>query len=215
MPVAACTAQAPATSQAEVRAAVERSAAAQRSAAALMRTSIARQRAAVVAAVGAVAAQRAAIRLQPTPPPRETDGWSAEATTAADCPPMDTEELESVLKEAADKEGLTPDLLRAVVERESGFCPCAVSPKGALGLMQLMPETAELLGVRDAFDPKQNVESGAKFLAGLLERYGGELPLALAAYNAGPGKVDERRKVPEIPETKAFVARVLASLGRM
>ena len=211
---AACAAQDPAAYRAQVKAAVELSVAAQRSATSQMRGAVAQQRASLMAAVASIAAQRAAVRAQQKPMPLEVAAWLPMPTTAADCPPMATEELEAVLAAAAEKEGITPDLLRAVVERESGFCPCAVSPKGALGLMQLMPETADLYGVSDAFDPKQNVESGAKFLARLLDRYHGELPLALAAYNAGPGKVDVNRTVPDIPETKAFVSRVLESLRR-
>jgi soluble lytic murein transglycosylase-like protein len=99
-----------------------------------------------------------------------------------------------------------------VIRKESAFYPCAVSPKGALGLMQLMPATAEMLGVTDPFDPKQNVDAGAKFLKQLIEKYAGDLPLALSAYNAGPARVDTARGVPDIAETKNYVADILSSI---
>ena len=88
------------------------------------------------------------------------------------CDAISSEEISSLAREAAEKEGLTPDLLRAVIGKESAFRPCAVSPKGAMGLMQLMPDTARRLGVTNPFDPRQNVAAGSKFLRTLLDRYG-------------------------------------------
>jgi soluble lytic murein transglycosylase-like protein len=112
---------------------------------------------------------------------------------------------------AAKRHELDPALLSAVVGQESGFQPRAVSGAGAMGLMQLMPETARALGVRDPFDPAQNVDGGAKYLRGLIDRYRGRLDLALAAYNAGPGAVDRFGAVPPYPETQAYVKNILAT----
>jgi soluble lytic murein transglycosylase-like protein len=106
-----------------------------------------------------------------------------------------------------------PKLLRAVMERESGFHPCAVSPKGAKGLMQLMPDTAAQLGVKDPFDPKENVDAGAHYLKQMLDRYKGDLSQALGAYNAGPAAVDQAGGVPDIPETLDYVKSILQKLA--
>lgn len=95
------------------------------------------------------------------------------------------------------------------MRQESGFNPCAVSSKGALGLMQLMPATAHYLGVRNPFDPKQNLESGARYLSELLQRYGGDVKRALSAYNAGPSVADKYQSVPPIPETQNYVESIL------
>jgi len=116
-----------------------------------------------------------------------------------------------LIESVAGREQLSPALLRAVIQAESGGRPCAVSEKGALGMMQLMPATAEELGVSDPFDPAGNVAAGARFLKQLLERYGGNLMLALSAYNAGPARVDRAGEIPEIAETKAYLDRVLSA----
>ena len=99
--------------------------------------------------------------------------------------------------------------LRAIAHVESGFDPGAVSPKGALGVMQLMPETAAAYEVTDATDANQSIQAGARHLAWLMQRYGGDLPKVAAAYNAGPGAVDEYQGVPPFAETRAYVERVL------
>jgi soluble lytic murein transglycosylase-like protein len=137
-----------------------------------------------------------------------------EATLApeAECDPIAEVELTPMIDAAAQTHSVEPKLLRAVMERESAFRPCAVSAKGAQGLMQLMPDTAGQLGVDDAFDPRQNIEGGAKFLKQLLDKYKGDLPLALGAYNAGPGTVDQAGKVPDIPETRDYVAAILKKM---
>jgi soluble lytic murein transglycosylase-like protein len=108
---------------------------------------------------------------------------------------------------AADKYGLPRQLVRSVMAAESGFQPQAVSPKGAIGLMQLMPGTAAQLGV-DPFDPAQNVDAGTRYLRDLLEKYNGGLRHALAAYNAGPGAVDRYNGVPPYRETVNYVFRI-------
>jgi soluble lytic murein transglycosylase-like protein len=115
----------------------------------------------------------------------------------------------SLVAAAARRHGLDPALVLAVVSVESGFRPEAVSPKGAQGLMQLMPRTAASLGVEDAFDPEQNVDAGVRHLEALVRQYGGDLTRALAAYNAGQGAVARYGGVPPYRETRAYVRRVL------
>ncbi len=114
-----------------------------------------------------------------------------------------------LIREIADRYDVEYALVKAVIRAESGFDHRAISPKGALGLMQLMPATAALHGVRNAFHPQDNVEGGVRHLRMLLDRYGGNLPLALAAYNAGAGRVEDAGGVPAIPETREYVERVL------
>lgn len=118
-----------------------------------------------------------------------------------------------MIKEAAAREKIKEDLVRAVIERESAFRPCAVSPKGAQGLMQLMPGTAAELGVTDVFDPKQNIDGGTRYLKQLLDRYEGKTELALAAYNAGPARVDKAGGVPAIEETRAYILNIMSKFA--
>lgn len=125
---------------------------------------------------------------------------------------MDEARLEPLIAKASADNALTPDLLRAVIRRESAGRPCAVSRAGAMGLMQLMPGTAADLKVANPFDPQQNISAGGRFLRLMLDRYGGDLSLALGAYNAGPGRVDAAGGIPDIAETKDYVANIL---GRM
>ena len=110
--------------------------------------------------------------------------------------------------------GIDPDLIKSVAYVESALDPSAVSPKGAMGLMQLMPATAESYGVRNPFDPHENLLAGARHLQGLLDEFGGDLTLALAAYNAGAGAVYRYRGVPAYAETQAYVKKVRSKLGR-
>ncbi len=116
--------------------------------------------------------------------------------------------LEPLFEEVARAEGLDPALLKAVARVESGFNPRAVSRKGALGLMQLMPETARMVRVRDPFDPRENLYGAARFLKRLLREFG-DLRLALAAYHAGPEVVRRYRGLPPYPETRRYVKLVL------
>jgi soluble lytic murein transglycosylase-like protein len=118
-------------------------------------------------------------------------------------------DLTALATAAARRHKLDPDLVLALVQVESAFRPNAVSPKGAQGLTQLMPATARELGVKDAFDPAQNLDGGARYLRQLLTRYGGDVKRALAAYNAGPGAVDRHQGVPPFRETRQYVRRVL------
>jgi soluble lytic murein transglycosylase-like protein len=110
--------------------------------------------------------------------------------------------------DVATQDGLDPALVLAVVEAESGQAEGAVSPKGAIGLMQLLPETAAEVGFPDPADPASNLEAGCKYLSALLSSFGGDVELALAAYNAGPGAVRHWGTVPPYRETKQFIARV-------
>jgi soluble lytic murein transglycosylase-like protein len=117
--------------------------------------------------------------------------------------------LNQVVNSASATYHLDPDLVNSVIHAESGFNSHAVSPKGARGLMQLMPDTASQLGVNDAFDPQANVTGGSRYLRELLERYNFDLVKALAAYNAGPQRVEQYRGVPPFRETRAYVARIV------
>jgi soluble lytic murein transglycosylase-like protein len=122
-------------------------------------------------------------------------------------------DLDDWIMENAVKHGLPSSLIRAVIKAESGFNRHAVSPKGAQGLMQLMPETSDKMGVRDAFDRKQNISGGSAYLKEMLDRFH-NLTLALAAYNAGPEKVVAYNGVPPYAETKGYIARVYRLYNR-
>jgi len=134
----------------------------------------------------------------------KTDGSNSEATPTT-VPP---ERLERIVRDASARHNLDPALVKAVIGVESNWNPSAVSRKGALGLMQLIPTTAGQLGVGNAFDPAQNIEGGTSYLRSLLDRYHGDLELSLAAYNAGPGAVERSGGIPNIPETRSYVQRV-------
>ena len=117
------------------------------------------------------------------------------------------------VREAAERHGVPESLITAVIRVESGFNAQAVSRKGARGLMQLMPGTASMLGVRDSFDPRQNIDGGVRHLRGLIDRFGSDLKLALAAYNAGEQAVVNYRGIPPYPETRDYVTKVLGLFG--
>jgi len=124
---------------------------------------------------------------------------------------MSKDDIENLIEKISIKEGVSPSLVKAVVENESSYNTMAVSPKGAMGLMQLMPETAKELGVNDSFSAEENIEGGVKYLKGLLNKYQWDYKKALAAYNAGPKLVDSYNGVPPIKETAEYVKRVLDS----
>ena len=118
-------------------------------------------------------------------------------------------ELRSLIQQVSLEQGIDPALIDAVVRVESGYNPRAVSPKGAMGLMQLMPATARRLRVDDPFDPEQNVRGGVREFSRLVDRYSGNLGLALAAYNAGEGAVTKYSGIPPYRETRSYVARIM------
>ena len=119
-------------------------------------------------------------------------------------------EIDNLISKYADKNGLDEDFVKAVINQESGFNPNATSHCGAMGLMQLMPSTAQGLGVKDAYNPEQNIEGGTKYLKGLMDRFGNDKQLALAAYNAGPNAVKKYGGIPPYAETQNYVKKVLS-----
>ncbi len=121
------------------------------------------------------------------------------------------ENIENLIEKYAAKNNLDPDFIKAVVKQESGFNPDAKSKCGAMGLMQLMPQTAKGLGVVDAFDPEQNIEGGVKYLKSMLNRFNNDPKLALAAYNAGPGAVQKYGDIPPYRETQNYVKNIMSS----
>ena len=125
------------------------------------------------------------------------------------CAPADRKKVDDLLAKAAQRESLSRDVLNAVVETESGFDSCAISDKGAQGLMQLMPEVQKEFGVDDPFDAEKNIAAGASLLKRLLAEHKGDLKLALAAYNAGSARVAEAKGVPPIAETRDYVEKIL------
>jgi len=135
---------------------------------------------------------------------------SESSLTGRDRPAMsiDRDGTEKLVREAADRHRVDPALIRAVIETESNWNPRAYSHKGAGGLMQLIPTTAQRFGANDVFNPQQNIDAGVRYLKTLLERYNGNLDLALAAYNAGEGAVDRAHGIPAFRETRNYVQRV-------
>lgn len=117
---------------------------------------------------------------------------------------------DDVIEEAAARYSLPEALIRSVIQVESGFDTTAVSRAGAQGLMQLMPALSTELGVEEPFDPRENIMAGARYLRGLLDRHRGNVPLALASYNAGPGAVARYGRIPPYPETRRYVKKVTA-----
>lgn len=124
-------------------------------------------------------------------------------------------DYDGLIQTYADRHGLSPTLVKAVIHTESGGDPRAVSPAGAQGLMQLMPANVKEAGIADPFDPEQNIAAGTEQLAGLMKRYGGDLNLTLAGYNAGPGNVHKWGGVPPFAETQRYIRKVRAAMEKI
>jgi soluble lytic murein transglycosylase-like protein len=153
----------------------------------------------------------AAPDLAPAAPQQKPAVLSRNLQPSAPAKPVNLNEL---VNDASSRYRLDPDLVNSVIKAESGFNVRARSPKGAQGLMQLMPGTASQLGVPNAFDPQANVEGGTKYLRELLERYNFDIVKALAAYNAGPQRVERYGGVPPYYETRAYVARIVKDFNK-
>ena len=185
----------------DARAQAERVRAAMEPALARQRTSVQRQ------------AESAGVALRPmqtrTPlDPQSLESWGVPFAMPP-CDPIPRPQLARMIDDVAHKESVDPVLVREVARQESGFRPCAVSPMGAEGLMQLMPATQFQFDVDDPFDAGQSLQAGTKLLKQLLNRYHGDLPLALSAYNAGTGPVDKAGGIPDIAQTRSYVMSIL------
>ena len=178
------------------------------------------------AAVGPRATETAEqARIAKAPPPGESDraprAQSDPRTRRSQRNPSNesrvdassSQPVEKSIQQAAAKYNLAPELIRSVIRAESNFQASAVSPAGAKGLMQLMPETARELGVTNVFDIHQNIDGGARYLRQMLDRFGGDVKRALAAYNAGPGAVEQYNGDVPYAETRQYVKRVMRSAG--
>lgn len=123
--------------------------------------------------------------------------------------------VEEIIETISEKYGIDSDFIKAIIKQESGFNTRATSKKGAMGLMQLMPKTAESLGVLDAYNPSQNIEGGVKYLKGLLDKYDNNKELALAAYNAGPGAVKKYGGIPPYKETQNYINAIMGTYNKV
>lgn len=147
-------------------------------------------------------------------PTADIESFEQDLSAPASVVATRSQSVNEVVNAASGRYHLDPDLINSVIHAESGFNPKAVSPKGARGLMQLMPQTASRLGVANSFDPGDNLDGGTRYLRELLERYNFDLIKALAAYNAGPGRVERYHGVPPYYETQAYVARIIRDFNR-
>ena len=148
----------------------------------------------------------------PVPAPRETQ--ARPSLNPQSQGGLTAEGLDQIVSSAGERHRIDPDFIRSVIKAESGFHQNAVSSKGALGLMQLMPGTASELGIANPFNPNANVEGGTKYLRDLLEKYNFDVNKALAAYNAGPKRVDRYHGVPPYYETQAYISRIIRDFNR-
>lgn len=146
-------------------------------------------------------------------PQQQMTPVAAVASSGPICDPIPPAQLTPLVRAAAMKSGLPELLLDSVIRRESAARPCAVSSAGAMGLMQLMPETAADLGVADPFNPQESIDAGSRFLRDLLDRFGGDLTLALGAYNAGPHRIERYGGLPPFAETRNYVQSILSRMA--
>ncbi len=156
--------------------------------------------------------QLQAIQLNYPPPFAESSGNVVASAPPPECPPISAAEVKPIIDREAIRQKMDARLIQAVVEAESAYSPCAVSPVGAMGLMQLMPATADSLQVTNPYDADQNITAGTQYLKEMLERYGGDIAKALAAYNAGPARVDAAGGIPSIPETQEYVRKIMGKI---
>lgn len=147
-------------------------------------------------------------------PTAQITTYAPDDSPAPVAPEQKKADVNAIVKDAGAKHGVDPDFIASVVHAESGYNPKAVSNKGARGLMQLMPQTADQLGVKDSFDPEANVDAGTKYLRALLDQYNGNVPKALAAYNAGAKRVAQYHGVPPYRETQAYIRRIVLDYQR-
>ena len=162
--------------------------------------------------------QRSTAARQPSvaPAARSVERSESDGETAAfapDCQPISPLVLQRVVQAAATANNLSPSLINAVIRQESGGYPCAVSNKGAMGLMQLMPATALQMGATEPFDVDQNIAAGTRLLAELMQRYQGDLNRVLGAYNAGTAAVDRAGGPPPFPETVNYIHSILGQIN--
>lgn len=162
--------------------------------------------------------QQAGLRSTPryVPRPEEVSAFQLTGAPSApfnpQCAPVPSMVLDSIIQEAAKAYSVAPNLVQAVIRQESAGYPCAVSNKGAMGLMQLMPDTATQMGASEPFDVQQNVKAGTRFLGELIQRYNGDLNRVLGAYNAGPAAVDRAGGPPRFPETLDYIRAVMEQI---
>ena len=159
--------------------------------------------------------QRTAVRIQAAAAVAQNPAFFEKTALVLpdfDCERAPAGKIHRIVDDGARRSGLDEDLVRAVVQKESAYNPCATSRKGAQGLMQLMPSVQAQFGVTNPYDPRQNVDAGTRLLKQLIDQYGGDLSRALAAYNAGPARVEQWGGVPPIPETMQYVEGILGEL---